>query len=99
MQQSTISGPALDIAAMSPPPRKMPPTQAGDRQPMLTRMVSLVRSFAPIPGLDQPRPLTRVPCDGPHALGAIFPVVPTERMDSADAFRPGETRSRVRSAP
>ena len=53
MQQSTISGPALDIAAMSPPPLKMPPTQAGDRPTMLTRMVRLGRSFAPIPGLSQ----------------------------------------------
>ena len=32
----------------------MPPTQAGDRPPMLFRMVSLGRSFAPIPGLANP---------------------------------------------
>ena len=39
---------------MPPSKEKMPPTQAGDRPPMLTRMVSLVRSFAPIPGLTNP---------------------------------------------
>ena len=32
----------------------MPPTQAGDRPPMLLRMVILGRSFAPIPGLANP---------------------------------------------
>ena len=32
----------------------MPPTQAGDRPPMLIRMVRLGRSFAPIPGLANP---------------------------------------------
>jgi hypothetical protein len=32
----------------------MPPTQAGDRPPMLLRMVGLGRSFAPIPGLANP---------------------------------------------
>ena len=32
----------------------MPPTQAGDRPPMLVRMVRLGRSFAPIPGLANP---------------------------------------------
>ena len=32
----------------------MPPTQAGDRPPMLIRMVGLGRSFAPIPGLANP---------------------------------------------
>lgn len=32
----------------------MPPTQAVDRPPMLTRTVGLGRSFAPIPGLANP---------------------------------------------
>ena len=39
---------------MPPGAERMPPTQAGDRPPMLVRMVGLGRSFAPIPGLANP---------------------------------------------
>jgi hypothetical protein len=70
---------------------------------MLIRMVHVRPSLGPIPQPRQPRTLIRVPCDGPHALGAICrSIILMPRWPGHDAQRaalaPAETRPRVRSA-
>lgn len=84
----------------------MPPTQAGDRPPMLVRMVRLGRSFAPIPGLANPArsfaclemaPTLWGPSSRLRQPGAWIPPTPSVRgrLDPAKRYRDRQGHSRT----
>jgi len=68
----------------------MPPTQAVDRPPMLTRMVRLGRSFAPIPGLANPARSFACLEMAPTLWG------PSSRLQQPGAWIPPTPSGRVR---